>query len=175
MFSFRTVAVFALSLFAFACVPHLPAIGAPVIPPIRDHQIVRNQRIGMLSLGMSEADLLKYCGQPTHTLLGTGAESNWARYDFAPVGALSVTLLDGRVNSIQVSDPSYAMPNGVHPGSTALEVRALLGTPSWQRLINSTTTLCYDDGTQIQFGSPDIIEHHDSNLVAVIGIRTCVP
>ena len=107
-----------------ACAKHYPPPAA-AIPPSFDKTITAT-RIGPVSLGMTEADLLKYLGKPTSSRFAT-ATSVQASYDGYGIVA---GIHDGIVDQLSTGDPSYSTDTGLHVGSDQLELRAHRPTTS---------------------------------------------
>lgn len=80
---------------------------------------------------------------------------------------------DGIVNTVFVTDPAYRLPGGVHVGSSALEVKATLGTPAWAHEINPYNyTYCFRDGTSVELLTA---QPHVFAAVSTITVCGCHP
>jgi len=121
----------------------------PVLPAIRDSQVVPGVRIGPLSVGMTASQLLEVMGAPNSENTTNYGHQYWWNDLSATVYAR-----DGLVH--WVSDNSqgrYRLNNGIRQNSTLLEVRAQLpqpdhvdhyrGSPPWE-------SWCYDSGLELR-------------------------
>ena len=97
---------------------------SPPTTPIFDKLIIPGERIGPISLGMPQADVLKILGTPPKSSIHTDGHS---RYYYAD---LTVFISrDSRVLRILTNSPEYATAGGIRVGMTEPEVRAKLGKP----------------------------------------------
>jgi hypothetical protein len=138
----------------------------PQIPPVFDHAIAMGHRIGPVSIGMTEADLLKYLGPPkTSTPYPNG---RFTQYIW---GELTVGVTDGVVSAVTTTDPSYATPQGIHSDSTEIELKVKL--PPQRRKHQDEPDFwfyCYADGTIIGVRGADQIYEGKTGTIASIAI-----
>jgi hypothetical protein len=134
----------------------------PVIPAIHDQTIVPGSRVGPISLGMTEAQLLDAVGAPTTSFVGDDGKQH--RYETL---GLNAYVHGGRVDMVGVFGTSYATTDGIRVGSSELEVTARLGEPSWKRDNDVTDSYCYADGTSIAIGGT---QNYDCEAGKVCGI-----
>jgi hypothetical protein len=111
------------------------------------HLIIPGQNIGMVMLGMSEADLIQVLGPAdSMTTDPTGMQTYHWYHEVKPsrtwghTTALSVWLKDSIVRAVLVADPTYFLETGLHCSSTAQEVENVYGRPLTER----KTVLRYD-------------------------------
>jgi hypothetical protein len=133
--------------------PLPPGVAAPAAvsppPPTSGGKIVFGHGIGRVHLGMQMADVVAALGAAatTTTVPGVGTEYRWYS-DAQPAGFGVRATPAGIVQQLWiVGELGYRTAQGLHVGSTALDVRAALGPPSWSVAVssqNKTTTLMYD-------------------------------
>jgi hypothetical protein len=104
---------------------------------VNDHLIVPRERIGAAALDMTPAELIGMLGQPTSIWPGNPYTYNWA--------GISATIVKDSSYAVQIctTGPAYATAEGVHPGSTNVEVAALMGRPRYSRLFEAWWRLAY--------------------------------
>jgi hypothetical protein len=145
----------------------------PVIPAIHDHTIVFGQRVGPVSLGMSESQLIDAVGKPTNEQSYGG---NRRRLDFPPL-KLQVVLDGGAVVFVAPLDGSYATSSGLHVGSIAGDL-ASAGTHFTKHDRNGTISYCFDDATLVTVAGPGASVPADvcaTGTVCDIAIGGCNP
>jgi hypothetical protein len=100
----------------------MPELAAPA----DDHAIVSGKRIGPIALGMSTADVFNAMGEPTASF------RIWNSHSWGSPGVSAGFTYTGPewVRVIYTSDPRDKTPEGIHVGSTELEMRAKLGVPT---------------------------------------------
>lgn len=118
------LALFALVLFSLLAGCATSSSYSSQTTPIFDKLIVPGERIGPISLGMPQADVLKILGTPPESTIHTDGHS---RYYYADL-TVFITR-DSRVDGIQTALPEYATAEGIRVGMTEPEVRAKLGKP----------------------------------------------
>jgi hypothetical protein len=104
-----------------------------------DNLIVPRERIGVAALDKTPAELIAMLGKPTSILPGTVFTYNWS--------GLSATIVKDGLYATQIctTSPIYATTEGVRPGSTNVEVAALLGPPRYSRTFHAWWRLFYTD------------------------------
>jgi hypothetical protein len=135
--------------------------------PPDDHLIVPGQRVGPVVVGMGPAELLQALGAPD--------ESNTNKYATQYVyrsRGFWIWSRKNRVDSISIMDPTYHTANGIHPGSSELELQAAMGAPKWQKDNGSFIEYCYRDATRYEIGRPG---SNNAGRLLAIDINTCVP
>jgi hypothetical protein len=114
----------------------------PVMPPIFDTVIVFGQRVGPVSLGMSEGQLQKAIGEP---LNGTQYGSTRTGYIFNKLH-LTVVVEGGIVVRVSPSDRSYAAPSGIRLDAPLAEAAA---APATKREHHGVASYCFPDHTLV--------------------------
>jgi hypothetical protein len=132
------------SLVLLACCAGSPA-GHPAGPPIFDHAIVLGHRVGPVSLGMTEAQLVEGLGPPTSV---HGEGGNRTRYDYGKL-QLHVAVDTGRVVFVAPDDPSYATGDGIHLGAAEAVLGTHAGELAWRRDRHTAISYCYADRTLV--------------------------
>ena len=152
----------------------------PVIPPQFDGTIVMGHRIGPASLGMTEAQLVEYLGPPSRTApFDDGSHVyGWAKHE------LNVVVVDGKVDQVGLEPGEqhlyterYSTATGIHFGSTELEVKVKLGSPSWRSPTqdDSMIVYCYPDGTKVGVGGNQTADPAFVGKVLLFVIGGCNP
>jgi hypothetical protein len=136
--------IIAISLAATALILAGCASG-PTFPetpkqPIQDSRIVPSVRIGSAVLGMTEANLLDWLGQPNGSIFGSGPIFRFTdgdvQYAYDNLG-LSMRFEAGKAIIITTTNSRYASADGVSVGSNELELRARWGNPTWADRVES--------------------------------------
>lgn len=164
----RIAAVFVLLTAAAGCASKMPM---PPAEPIDDTQIVPYSRIGKLALGMTEAQLLKWMGEPEKTLR-LSATDNFYYYDG---GRLHVRFENGRADYVATLNSRYASNDGISVGASDLRMRAVWGSPTRTRSLGpcgdtcdtikvQTYQYCFKNGLQVDVDA-------ETGKVALIGVR----
>lgn len=137
-----TSAVLVLLVFLFGCASsHHSSSAAPIF----DKLIVPGERIGPISLGMMQADVLKILGVPPKSSIHTDGHS---RYYYAD---LTVWISrDSRVFRIGTDSPEYATADGIRVGMTEPEVRAKKGNPT--RMEDYNVSVIYNYKPKLEIG-----------------------
>jgi hypothetical protein len=120
----------------------------PVLPPIYDNAIVFGQRIGPVSLGMSEAQLVSTVGEPSSSVDYKGFRSSGPSRRglvYSKLG-LSVVLEDGTVVRISPSDNRYSTASGIRV-TAPLPANAAAGASTHER--SGVTSYCFDGNAAI--------------------------
>jgi len=117
----------------------------PVMPPIYDDAIVLGQRVGPVSLGMSEAQLVSAVGEPTNKVDYSAFRPGRSGYVYSKVG-LSLVMEDGTVVRISPSDNRYSTKSGIRVGSP-LPADAAEGASVHDR--GGVTSYCFDGLTAL--------------------------
>lgn len=123
-------------------------VPVPVLPPIHDRAIVFGQRVGPVSLGMTEEQLFAAVGEVAATSYG----GNRAGYRYAKL-ALNVVIDTGRVVSIGPTDGTYATAAGVRVGASEATLQASAPPAAATQRHGTTATYCYADHTLVTVGA----------------------
>ena len=129
------------------------ALSAVAASAQSDSLIVPGQRIGAVARGITAAELYKIMGNPQKSR----AMEDFVVYEFE---LLQVITRADRVVGIHTSGPTYATREGLHVGSSVLEVRAKRRSPDL-----AGHYLCYNAG----------IAFHVNEAVVVTGIDVHSP
>ncbi len=121
------------------------------MPPIYDTLIVFGRRVGPVSLGMSEAQLLDALGKPTSKTDYSDFRAGRSGYLSNKLG-LSIVVQDGIVVRISPSDNRYSTASGIRVGSP-LPANASTGASARER--HGVTSYCYDGHTAITVRSKE--------------------
>lgn len=162
-----------LALIAASCA----AGPKPVMPPIYDNSIVFGQRVGPVSLGMSESQLVSAFGTPTSDVDYNGFRSGGRSrrgFVYSNLG-LSLVLEDGTVVRISPSDNRYSTASGIRIGSP---VPANAGAEASMHERGGVTSYCFDGDAAITVRSKaDAHTAPDCAVGAVcdIVVGGCVP
>jgi hypothetical protein len=132
-----------------------------------DHLIVPGQRIGPVVIGMGPSELLQALGAPDQS-----NTNKFATQYVYPSRGFCIWSRNNRVDMISISDSSYHTPNGIHPGSSELELQAAMGAPKWKRDNGSFIEYCYRDATRYEIGRPGT---NNAGRLLAIDINTCKP
>jgi len=116
----------------------------PVIPAIHDHTIVIGQRVGPISLGMSESQLADAVGKPT-TEQSYGGNRRGLTFTELKIHTVVDT---GRVVFVSPLDASYTTTTGLRVGAREEDVRPVLA-PASRRDRNGTISYCFADRTLV--------------------------
>lgn len=129
--------------------PHAPT--APAIQPARPGPttIVPGRGIGVVRLGMTLQDVVALLGRAKETVTRSGVGVDYLWYAVPGGSGVGVRTTEaGVVRQIWVvNDAAYRTAQGLHAGSTDVEVKAALGAPSWTIAVESSdksTTLMYE-------------------------------
>lgn len=114
-----SLAVAAVVLGGCASMPEPPA------KPIYDSAVVPGVRIGPAALGMTEANMLQWLGEPSKTN-SYGNRDN--QYIYADRG-LWIGFEGGRAEGIAASQSRYATSDGISVGASELKLRTTWGQP----------------------------------------------
>jgi hypothetical protein len=128
----------------------------PLVPPVFDDAIVGGHRIGPISLGMTQAELLQHLGPPSQTLTSTDFTAKLYRFD--SVG-LTARVVGGVVDHVRAHAARYTTSAGIHLGSPEADVARKQGVPAWRRAVGGDPAdqlidHCYADRTLITVGGP---------------------
>ncbi len=104
----------------------LSKVQPPPAVPIRDTKIIPGQRVGPVSLGMSETELYRTMGEPRKTNTFSWGTS----YEFEGLYA-TVYNSTHRVHIVGPISHSYSTPEGIHLGSSELAARAAYKNGKW--------------------------------------------
>lgn len=133
----------------------------PGCAPVNDQLVVPGCRIGPVYHGMHLTELVKVMGDTrdatNHTCTDTGKRVCSVVYRWPGGIRASVSYRDDtryfrvakeRVHEIGTSSSRYSTAEGVRIGSSALAVKAALGTPAWETHYAGRTDsrLCYPPG-----------------------------
>ena len=101
--------------------------GFPVVAGQNDNLIVPGARVGRVALGMTETEIYNAFGDPAETKFTSyGARIH---YYYPSMGLdVGVDKSSHRVVAIGVMDSRYSTAEGVHKGSSGLELQAKLGS-----------------------------------------------
>jgi hypothetical protein len=104
-----------------------------------DHLIVPRERIGVVALDATVAELIGKLGKPDSIWPGSVKFYNW--------DGLSATVTKDGAYATQIctTSPLYATAQGVHPGSSDRSVTDLLGPPRFARVFSAWWTQSYTD------------------------------
>ncbi len=110
------------------------------VPVQNDHLIVPSKRIGPAALGMATDELIRVMGEPKSKRLGLVDVYDWG-------DDLSATVTKDGLWTTQLCtfSSAYATAEGVHPGSTADTVTALLEQPKSSREFNGWWRYSYSN------------------------------
>jgi hypothetical protein len=133
-------------MFLSACASS--SLPSPVMPPIHVRAVVFGQRVGPVSLGMSEPQLFDAVGKVSATSYG----GNRTGYLYADL-KLSVVVDTGRVVAISPTDGSHATSAGIHIGSSEQDLRAKTSAPAPMHHHQMTSDYCYADHTLVTVGA----------------------
>ena len=127
--------VFLVAIALAACASNstedLSKVPPPPAVPIRDYSIVPGQRIGPISLGMTEADLYRAMGEPTKSY----SYSSSTAYQFGPnTPSVTATVYHStrKIHVIGTNSRSYSTPEGISVGSSELAARAAYPRANWK-------------------------------------------
>jgi len=84
----------------------------PQIPPIYDSLIVLGHRVGPVSVGMSESQLVSAVGEPTSKTDYSAFRAGRAGYIYNKLG-ISLVVQDGSVVRISPTDNRYGTASGI--------------------------------------------------------------
>jgi hypothetical protein len=114
--------------------------------PVRDNLIVSFVRIGPAALGMTEAQMLQWLGEPTRTFnLGT-AHPGYMYGHGGPDGyQYYVHVENGRASRISTTKRQYETSEGIGVGSAELKARVAFGKPVKQQTHNRCGATCDED------------------------------
>jgi hypothetical protein len=133
-----------LSLILFVCAADvLSDVPPPEAGPIFDWLIVANHRMGPISLGMTEAQLLSAVGDPDESVPNS--------YFWKQLGLTAhVASKQGTVVLLSTADSRWSFADGVRVGMSELRLRSIWGAPSWVRALNDDVNqYCFKNGTVI--------------------------
>lgn len=143
----------------------------PVLPPIFDSAIVFGQRVGPVSLGMTEAQLVAAVGEPTSNVDYGGGRRGVV---YAKLG-LSAVLENGTVVRVSPSDGRYSTASGIRV-LAPLPAGSTTGATAHDR--SGVTSYCFDGAaalvvrsTQAAKTAPDCAV----GAVCDIVVGGCVP
>lgn len=137
----------AMSVLLAACAGTMPA---PPAAPTRDSRVVPNVRIGAAQIGMTEAQMLEWFGEPTRTHRINDRGDHQYFYG-SPGDSLEVAFKQGRAYSISTSQSRYTTAEGVGVGASTLKLKATYGSPSrtfdWSAI--GEEQLCFSNGVDV--------------------------
>lgn len=151
------------TLFIVAVITLGGCAGGPTLPDppkaaIHDTLIVPRVRIGPAALGMTEANMLDWLGEPTKTV-EYGARDN--QYVYEDKGLL-IGFSRGKAMRVAVSKRPYATSDGISIGTSELKLRTTWGQPTKRRLMTSGgyIELCFSNGMQalLEMATRQVIE-----------------
>lgn len=160
--------VWTLPFWLVACASSSSPAASPPSPTF-DDLIVLGTRIGPVSVGMTDGQLLKALGLPDQTYGAALAPI----YVYNRLG-IEVGMFRGRVEKVMTSDRRYVTTGGVRVGSQLMEVSAEMGQPKWQKMNpgDKSAMLCYaaGDGTEVIVG---VNPAPDAGRVREIDVTGC--
>jgi hypothetical protein len=133
---------------------------APESTPIFDKAIIPGQRVGPISLCITEAQLYSVMGSPSYHSTRERSGDRLYNYGSTPTGERSTLIAwagkrTGRIYQVTVKTSDYATPEGIAIGASALEVRAKLGHP--RRVTPDGNDTVYDyDGLTLEIDGSGI-------------------
>lgn len=116
----------------------------PVIPAIHDQTIVFGQRIGPVSLGMTEAQLVEAVGKPD----GEQSYGGNRRALQFPKLKLHVVVDTGRVVFVSPLDATYATADGLRVGASEHHLKPIASSAARTER-KGTMSYCFADGTLV--------------------------
>jgi hypothetical protein len=143
------------SLALLGCATDLLAGLPPPEPhPIFDKLIIAKHRIGPVSLGMTESQLLAALGDPDPPRAGISLNGF---YHWQKLGLNVRVTPEGRVWTAYTEDSTYSFADGVKVGTSVLRLRSIRGAPSWLHdLDGGWSRLCFSDGTEIFISNGEV-------------------
>lgn len=135
------IAVFCFFFLSICACASLPT---PPEQPIHDTLIVPGKRIGPVSLGMTASQLFQTMGSPISSF-----QYDDGRSDNTFSGEIIATVHNNnKVCKVRTYSSRYATEKGLKVGSSALEVRAVMGSP---RIVNDVETCFWYKYSGIDF------------------------
>src|SRR5688572_14405654 len=110
----------------FGCAGTTVTVPEPPKQAMNDTLIVPKSRIGPAALGMTEANLFEWLGNPDQVIRGDGGRMTY-RYDGR---GLYLVFERGRAVSVQARSSRYRTADGISVGTPELKVRAAWGQPT---------------------------------------------
>jgi len=144
------------------------------MPPIYDNVIVLGRRVGPVSLGMSESQLLTAVGEPTNKTDYSAFRAGRNGYLYNKLG-LSLVVQDGTVVRISPTDNRYSTASGIRVGAP-LPANAAAGASTHER--HGVTSYCFDGLSALTVRSKaDAMTAPDCAVGAVcdIVVGDCLP
>ena len=110
-----------------------------------DHLIVPGQRIGLVALGMSAADLYRLMGEPKSQL-----NDSAGRFTYEWADLIVSADRSGNVVEVSATGPAYFLIKTVGPRASELALQAVRPAPVLsQALSPGTNKYCYSDGLTV--------------------------
>lgn len=132
--------IWSVAVLAVSCGGNVASVPVPVMPPIFDHTIVFGQRVGPVSLRMTEEQLHSVIAEPVHGMPYSATRTGYL------YGKLRMSLVVERGVVVQVSpsDGSYRTASGVRVGGP---LDAAIAATASKREYHGVASYCFPDHT----------------------------